>query len=380
MNYTQILRKDLCEELESKYEILDSFVMISGTPENITQWCDRWKNFIFSSNQRLIIINDDVDFYIHTTSEGFGNYNFFKCCQYFDIPTDYILYVTTHVGIHKEVFNLCNRLNLSNPTVIETYNFSRMMPKINIQNIGFNENLIDRVYIFPAGTQRNHRVILLCQLAQLNILDQGHISYHFDNRSSINNTEINTLETQHNIILRTTTPWSASNDELTLSKQNHKIWADHAQKFLNQKKQLTFDEITFNKGKAIHQHQPKFLQHGLINLIAETYFDFPYPALSEKTFKSIFTKRGFIIAGPPRVLDTIHNLGFKTFDNLWDESYNTIEDPSLRLDKITQIVNNLCQLNAKQLKEITEEIKLIAEQNFQHYINVHQHKTTTQWY
>jgi hypothetical protein len=166
-----------------------------------------------------------------------------------------------------------------------------------------------------------------------------------------------------------------------LSKHDRQIWLNYSNRFTGQQKLMPFDNLqSFDKNLAIHQHQPKFLQHGLVNLVAETYFNFPYPALSEKTFKSIFSKRAFLIAGPVGSLDTVHQLGFKTFDYLWDESYNKTVSPSQRLQKVIKIIQYLCQLGNKEFKELQEEIKNIADYNYQHYMNFHVHTITAEWY
>lgn len=373
------IRQDLLELLKSDYEILD-YGFCLRRPEEMLQWCKKWQNSEFSPNERLIFINDDVDFYTDKFSPGFSNYNFFKCCQYFNLPTDFVLYITTHIGIHKEISDLCTLMNLPVPTVIETHNFSRMMPSRGLFEIDYNNHLITKPYVFAAGVQRNHRVMLLSYLRHYQLLDRGHISYHFDVYDSHHkNTNIKN-QFDAGPSMRTTVPWQGVNEEFYMSDHDHMVWSNHSFAFIDQRQTFASDTHKFEKHQNISEHQPKFIQLGLVNLIAETYFDFPYPALSEKTFKAIFCKRAFIIAGPKNSLRTIQNLGFKTFDNFWDESYDQEEVPTLRLEKILTLIQKLCKMEATEIQDLSDKIASIAEYNYNHYVNFHQNAITIQRY
>ena len=56
--------------------------------------------------------------------------------------------------------------------------------------------------------------------------------------------------------------------------------------------------------------------------------------ITEKTFKPIMYQHPFLIQGQPGILRHLKKLGFTTFENLFDESYDDIENNDARLDKI----------------------------------------------
>ena len=56
--------------------------------------------------------------------------------------------------------------------------------------------------------------------------------------------------------------------------------------------------------------------------------------LSEKIFKPIYCCQPFIVFGNPGTLKELHNLGFKTFSDFWDESYDEDYNFTSRLGKI----------------------------------------------
>lgn len=63
--------------------------------------------------------------------------------------------------------------------------------------------------------------------------------------------------------------------------------------------------------------------------------------ITEKTYKPIMYRHPFMIQGQPGILKHLKKLGFETWDNLFDESYDEISDNSLRLDKILDNATSL---------------------------------------
>jgi hypothetical protein len=62
--------------------------------------------------------------------------------------------------------------------------------------------------------------------------------------------------------------------------------------------------------------------------------------VTEKTFKPIAFRHPFIILGQPGILSYLKSQGFETFENIFDESYDTSTIFNERLNKIVQQVNN----------------------------------------
>lgn len=98
--------------------------------------------------------------------------------------------------------------------------------------------------------------------------------------------------------------------------------------------------------EEMDNHYPLSLQyfyhHSSINIIFETFVDAnPIEFVSEKTWKAIFHRKPFIIVSIPYSLKYLKDLGFKTFDFLIDESYDSILDCDERIKKIVDEVDRL---------------------------------------
>lgn len=65
--------------------------------------------------------------------------------------------------------------------------------------------------------------------------------------------------------------------------------------------------------------------------------------ISEKTYKPIAFYHPFLILGPMGTLQNLRRLGFETFDNIFDESYDLEPSWVKRLDCLVQNVTQFCQ-------------------------------------
>ena len=49
----------------------------------------------------------------------------------------------------------------------------------------------------------------------------------------------------------------------------------------------------------------------------------------------------FVVAANYGFIKKLHEMGFKTYNTLWDESYDDITDADLRFNAIAELVNKL---------------------------------------
>lgn len=78
--------------------------------------------------------------------------------------------------------------------------------------------------------------------------------------------------------------------------------------------------------------------------------------LTEKTFKPLLMERPFILNANKGFLEHLHSLGFKTFDNWWDESYDKVDSINKRHEIIFNNLNYINALSEKDLLEIYQEM------------------------
>ena len=98
----------------------------------------------------------------------------------------------------------------------------------------------------------------------------------------------------------------------------------------------------------------------------ETVAIYPAPFLSLISFKGIATKRPFIILGAPGTIKYLQDLGFRTFNQWWDESYDSELNFETRTSMIISLVEQISHYPPHRLQEICAEMSDILEYNYQH--------------
>jgi hypothetical protein len=99
------------------------------------------------------------------------------------------------------------------------------------------------------------------------------------------------------------------------------------------------------------------------SLVTETVVEQPWPFRTEKIAKPLMMGHPFIVATSPGYYQDLHRLGFRTFGHLIDESFDTIEHHQDRMERIIDIVQDLCQ---QDLDSFLEECYTVCKYNQQH--------------
>lgn len=106
------------------------------------------------------------------------------------------------------------------------------------------------------------------------------------------------------------------------------------------------------------------IKKSCVCIVSETIFDYPFPRFTEKLVQAILVKRPFIIIGAHGSLEKLKSMGFRTFSSIFDETYDTLEDPNSRFCAITELVKNIAQQDIKDLKKKIEAITQDLEHNY----------------
>lgn len=215
---------------------------------------------------------------------------------------------------------------------------------------------------FMAGNYHRSRYKLLEKLWQLKFLENDDLLFWSSYRFHIEDTNLyseNFLE-----FMKSTTPrtffesafYNTSPDMINLSTPQQQFILD-----LNNK-----DTWIYN--------------NSLISIVIDSFGSlflnkpFSHINTTAKSFKAIKHKRPFILTIGTQGNDLEHfkRLGFKTFSDVWDESYDR-ESGIKRLDAIADLCYNLSNRSVKELYEQTREI---CEYNY----SILQNTDWIEWY
>ena len=120
------------------------------------------------------------------------------------------------------------------------------------------------------------------------------------------------------------------------------------------------------------------------SLVTETVFDYPHSFRTEKIWKPVAIGHPFIVVSNQGYYRDLHNLGFKTFGKLIDESFDSIVNNQERLERVADVVEdvcqqdlasfikesyNVCKYNQQHLAELSPKIRAEFPNQFEQYIN-----------
>ena len=241
-------------------------------------------------------------------------------------------------------YQLCDVITNQLKTPLETLQIKRYEKKF----INFNRRW------------RLHRPLMLILLNDKKLLNDGYIS--FGKSDFVNDT----WESRWNELLRYYT-----NNKLILDiLDNNKEVKNFPLMYLDT------DDLVTNRAEQTDSTNSYYL-NSYFSLVNETTFHTKagydsVPFFSEKIFKCIAMKHPFIIVTVPNSLKYLKELGYKTFDNIIDESYDQEIDDALRAIKIANEVERLCNLDEQKLENFLIESRKICDYNY----NVMKKKTT----
>tara|TARA_B110000503_G_C7152781_1_gene415938 strand:- start:1850 stop:3136 length:1287 start_codon:yes stop_codon:yes gene_type:complete len=101
-----------------------------------------------------------------------------------------------------------------------------------------------------------------------------------------------------------------------------------------------------------------------VNVVTETLTENRVVYITEKTYKPIYTCQPFIIVGNTYTLKKMKELGYKTFDKWWDESYDDELDFKKRMDKITKLLEKIASWNLDECTEIRNQMRETLIHNY----------------
>jgi hypothetical protein len=107
----------------------------------------------------------------------------------------------------------------------------------------------------------------------------------------------------------------------------------------------------------------------MIYHVSETVYFGRRQHLTEKTFKPIAMGMPFVLSAPAHSLSYLRSYGFKTFNDVWDESYDLEENDYERTAHLSSLLKKLDKLTIEKKQQMFEKCIPIIEHNWNHFYN-----------
>ena len=239
--------------------------------------------------------------------------------------------------------------------------YESFLPKV----LDYNENLvaIDQYqaqstttrpykFLFLNGRARPHRRYLIERFRLSGLLDQA-IWSNLDSKSS-RNAEI-ALWHQGRDLLNESIAIQYLDPQYEVDLYHDQIGAESQDSFVK-------PGLFKNDWGEIYLKTKAYLD-SYFSLVTETVYSYPYTFRTEKIWKPIAIGHPFIVAASAGYYRDLHRMGFRTFGHLIDESFDQIANSQDRIERTSEIVEDLCR---QDLADFIEQAQDVCKYNQQH--------------
>lgn len=131
-----------------------------------------------------------------------------------------------------------------------------------------------------------------------------------------------------------------------------------------------------NVGVGLNQSRlnPKHFNNTYFSFVTDSVFSENELFISEKVFQPIQALHPFLYAGSPHALKKLRELGYETFPEIFNESYDDIVDRKERARAILKEVNRMCEIPNDELIDMftNNDIKKKLIHNYERFMDVGQ--------
>ena len=277
-----------------------------------------------------------------------------KFFTHYNIPLDRVIYVTNCHNVSKIYNKYCIKRNVQTKLNVEHFPTFRY-DRTNLEEV--TKKYVTTEYIcgprekdFLCFQRRynDQRLAFYIEMHRSNMLDKFYMSMDASQPESGQSFESNMAH-----LANRRPELNITQQEIVNAKHRLPLILDTT----------NFSSYPMEETQFSTEH---YYQNSLINIIQETYFYSPEIHLTEKTFKPIVFKQPFIMIGAKGSLQHLKDLGFKTFNDFWDESYD-MQDDSQRMASIFKLINEISNWTQEQKIQLTKDVKSILEYNCKHF-------------
>lgn len=284
-----------------------------------------------------------------------------------DIPLNKVILITGSINIHSIYKQYCNHYEITGRERMTVHGYewyeylcSRDLNAMENQPEP-NDNFykVQRTFLCYNRRYKPHRTDLFVLLYKYGILD--HIYYSMP---AVADTYENTTF-KENYRKEELSPV----DEVTMMKkllhERYNLGNDEELNELASKLPMSVDTRTKLK-EMIKLVDPaeSLYDCSLVSIVTESNFYSPDIFNTEKTWKPIANRHPFILVGPYKSLEYLKSLGYKTFSDFWDESYDDIKSPMSRLLAIVDLCKKIDEWDWQTKKDFFNDVTKITDFNF----------------
>ena len=297
-----------------------------------------------------------------------------------DVPRNSVYHITATLNGTESYQNLCNVLKAkARMQIVSGYRFENVVKNsmgrpgnvteccpsiLNEYQLGKRDKVLTCFNRMP----RWHRAKIVGMLFENNLIDNSFVSF-----------SLSAIDTGNGWCKRENWQQDAP-DTLLPDDFKTEQWTKHIYAIGN-----NWDRLPLVINRTVERDNPvdiveedkQYHDNSYFSVVNETNFyhalQTPIPPISmfhtdgvfisEKLYKPIAYRHPFIVVALPKTLEYIRKCGYKTFDGIFDESYDLIEDDHERMDAVIAEILRVARWSHEEWAKVQPEIKSIVDFN-----------------
>lgn len=278
---------------------------------------------------------------------------FHDACKKYEISADRVIYVTGNLAVEEQYKEWCLQNNPSSKLcVVAHIHFEEfiydaakkqkdILPSVD-EHLAYKSNHNIKTYNCFQKRARPHRIWMFHSLYKNELLNDG----------------INSM----NSFGKNSTYYEGRVMDTADYKEIIEYLPMYPRQGLDKEMQDLFKSGWGGKYEQDLYHQET--RDTWVSVVSEASFAEKTCFISEKSFKPIAARHPFITYGNKHSLKYLKDLGYKTFSNFIDESYDNLETWE-RLDAIIKLLKDIQKMSHKEKLKWFESMKDILDYNFE---------------
>lgn len=321
----------------------------------------------YDTNDRIVFTLYDIDFHLDAKSPGFTLYNLQLILADLHIPNHFCLILTNRPDYNEYTKIVQHQLTTDPIPIRSITNILDPNSVVHITPRLFNLSDIQFPFCVLSREGRPHRSYFFSQLFKYGLHTLGMVGYN-------NITSVPTLpiidesivyESKHLDFLS----GGYNNNTILIRNEENRNTFDQFLSQYSDYKNFKEEIDLSDKDLSCEFLEKSPILQALIYIGLETVVAPSKLHISRISLRGIVEQRPFMLLAQPGMLKFLKSLGFKTFDDFWDESYDDIENFEDRVDALIDILKIWSNYSVAELHSKVLEMQSIIEYNYNYYVN-----------
>lgn len=310
-----------------------------------------WAHRHWLQSERILLQHFETEFFVQDL--GLATHNFISIQQQLDIDPVRFVVLTNHYGsqswwqqwgththnqFHVEVSPMTKMMYYAGPwpeiTHAPSHHFCSMLRQ-----------------------QRSHRDLLARFLLQHDLVRQNVITCDFVAQHHLHEQVSHDCDILPHMHFLITDPASRVNDRWNFDHRLRELYGSG-----DAVPQIRHPLVTPHTSHWAHA---PWYQEIFLDIVSETVFAYPFAFVSEKSLRPMVNGRPMIVFGAAHTLCYLHDMGFKTFSDWWDESYDSILDPNQRFARVCDLIEMISSWSMSRCATVLRDMNHVLNHNQQ---------------